>query len=55
MVEYRGIFFKCVKGCHMLELDFVLCDPKRYKEDQHMKVIGRKITASQLNRKTYQR
>lgn len=44
-----------MKGCHISELDFVVCDPKRYKEDQHMKVTGRKITAPQFYRITYQR
>ena len=41
--------FKYVKGWHILELDFVLCDPKRYKEDQQMKVIGRKNGANILS------
>lgn len=51
----KGTFFKYVKGCHMSELDLVLYNPKWQKEGPQMKVIGRKITASQLNRMAYQR
>lgn len=44
-----------MKGCHVSELDFVLYDPKRLKENPQIKVMGRKIAAPQLNRITYQR